>query len=296
MHLGQTWVGATVTIYEKVTESILSALDKGVVPWRKPWTGELAAPVNAISQRPYRGVNVFLLSMSRFTDHRWLTRKQVDERRGVVKLGERPTMVIFWKRWEPPRRDVEKAPEQEPHAPLLRCLHVFNVDQCEGLGIPELYRPAAEHEIQRIEKAERLVDCMEDRPRISEGISAWYRPGDDLVQIPAIARFKSADSYYATLFHELGHSTGHPRRLNRRAVSDRVLFASGEYSKEELVAELTSAFCCATVSLDNSLIDDAASYIDGWLRVLRGDPKAMVIAAAQAQRAADFIKSVQYKT
>jgi antirestriction protein ArdC len=136
---------------------------------------------------------------------------------------------------------------------------------------------------------------MPDPPRIVEaGQSAWYRPADDLVSIPCLDRFESADSYYTTLFHELGHATGHEKRLKRSGVIGEVRFGSGEYSREELVAELTSAFCCATVSLDNDLIEDSASYINGWLKVLKEDPKAMVIAAAQAQKAADHIRGVQY--
>lgn len=115
---------------------------------------------------------------------------------------------------------------------------------------------------------------MPDPPRIQEtGRSAWYRPYDDLIQMPPLRSFKSPESYHSTLFHELGHATGHARRLNSPGVIETVQFGSGVYSKEELVAELISAFCCATVALDNSVIEDAASNIDGWLKVLKSDPK-----------------------
>jgi len=112
--------------------------------------------------------------------------------------------------------------------------------------------------------------------------------------VPPLRAFEAADHYYATLFHELGHATGHVTRLGRPGVSEAVKFGSGIYSHEELVAELTSAFCCATLGLDNTLIEDSASYIDGWLKVLRADPKAVVIAATQAQRACDYIKGITY--
>lgn len=280
------------TVYETVTNTIIDALKRGVVPWRKPWSGDATLPCNAISQRAYRGVNVLLLSLSPYSDHRWLTFKQVGEKGGRVKPGEKSTMVVFWKRWQPTAQDEESEPNRK-HIPLLRYFSVFNVEQCEALGMPPAYVPK-EADLRPIERAEQLAALMPDPPRMKEGSSAWYRPTDDLVQVPPIRSFKSPESYYATLFHELGHATGHLKRLNRPGVTEAIQFGSGAYSKEELVAELTSAFCCASIALDNSVIDDAASYIDGWLKVLRSDPKAVVIAAAQAQRAADYIKGVTY--
>ena len=206
-------------------------------------------------------------------------------------MGEKSTMVVFWKHWEPP----SESDEARKRIPVLCYFHVFNIEQCEGLDVPELYRPQPLNESQRIERAELLVQSMPNPPSISEGgQSAWYRPSDDHVQMPPLSTFESSDSYYATLMHELGHSTGHESRLNRKEVTGDIRFGSGDYSKEELVAELTSAFCCATVGLDNSLLDNAASYINGWLKVLKGDPKAVVIAAAQAQKAADCIRGVTY--
>lgn len=284
-----------MTIYETVTAAILAALRRGVVPWRKPWSGESAMPINAISQRPYRGVNILLLSLSPYGDHRWLTRRQVEEKHGWVRPGGRSTMVVFWKRWKAVENTEDSEEPVKPYAPILRYFNVFNVEQCEGLGLPPAYDPGRETEHQRVSRADELIHAMPNPPTIREGLSAWYRPAEDLVQIPPLRKFASADSYYATLFHELGHATGHPDRLNRIGVSGDIQFGSGEYSKEELVAELTSAFCCATVALDNSLLENSASYIDGWLKVLRADPKAVVIAAAQAQRAADYIKGVTYE-
>lgn len=286
---------STVNLYETVTNTILDALKRGVVPWRKPWDASVSVPVNVVTSKPYRGVNLFLLAMTPYTDHRWLTYKQAQEKGGRVRPGEKSTLVVFWKRWEPkPESETdEEAPKTQ--APLLRYFNVFNAEQCEGLDLPDVYRPDRRSEHERIAVADLLVDSMPDKPTIREGgKAAWYRPADDLVNIPSIAKFESSDCYYATLYHELAHATGHEKRLNRKGVTESIQFGSGEYSKEELVAELTSAFCCATIGLDNSLIEDSASYISGWLGVLRNDPKAVVIAAAQAQRAADYIKGVTY--
>lgn len=228
--------------------------------------------------------------MSSYRDHRWISFNQVAGRGGKVKPGEKATMVVFWKRWQPPQTEVEP-PEKAPAViPLLRYYNVFNVEQCEGLGVPDLYRPSPLRTHERIERAELLIEQMPDPPRINlQGKSAWYRPADDLVQVPPISAFRNADAYYSTLFHEMAHATGHEKRLGRPGVTGQIQFGSRDYSREELVAELTAAFCCAKIGLDDSVIPDAASYLHGWLSVLKADSKAIVVAAAQAQRAADFI-------
>lgn len=285
----------STAIYENVTKTIIQALEQGVIPWKKPWHQLQSVPVNATTNRPYRGVNTFLLSIHPYTDHRWLTIKQANELNGAVKPGEKATTVVFWKRWTPNLPADEQEPGVHREVPLLRYFKVFNAEQCVGLSLPELHRAEEYKEHERIERAELLVRHMPNPPTITEGgNTAWYRPSDDHVQIPELSRFETPDSYYATLFHELGHATGHELRLNRTGVTGKILFGSGEYSKEELVAELTSAFCAATVSLDDHVVGSAASYIEGWLGVLRSDPKAVVIAAAQAQRASDHIRGVCY--
>ncbi len=281
-------------IYEAVTSTILASLRRGVVPWKKPWHTAASLPMNIATRKPYRGVNVFLLALAPYTDHRWLSFKQAEELGGRVRRGERATMVIFWKQWEKPEDEDDKEGKRTV-IPVLRYYCVWNVEQCEGLPVSKVepLPPRPEHERSR--QAEALIQSMIDPPRIEEkGDSAWYHPGRDLVRVPPLSSFHSADQYYGTLFHELAHAVGHPKRLNRPGVADRQQFDAGEYSREELVAELTSAFCCATVGLDNSLTEDAASYIGGWLQVLGNDPKAVVVAAAQAQRSADWIKGIRY--
>ncbi len=280
-----------LTIYESVTRSILQSLERGVIPWKRPWVVSTARPVNATTGKPYRGINSLLLGLEPYSDPRWLTFKQVKDRGGRVKRGARSTMVVFWKQWEPPAADGDA----KARIPLLRQYRVFNAEQCDDLALPLLpdLEPRPLHE--RIHHAESLVKAMPNPPSIAEGGSAaWYRPSEDHVQMPPLASFDSPEAYYATLLHELGHATGHHSRLNRKEVTGAIQFGSGDYSREELVAELTSAFCCAVLGLDNQLRDNAASYIDGWLSVLGRDPKTVVLAAGHAQRAADYIQGVTH--
>ncbi|HRE93208.1 MAG TPA: zincin-like metallopeptidase domain-containing protein [Fimbriimonadaceae bacterium] len=282
-------------LYETVTEKIVESLKRGVVPWRKPWKDAHALPINVASGKVYRGINVFLLGLTPYADHRWLTFKQVQERGGKVRQGEKGTLVVFWKQLEFEEIDESTGEVSKRRTPMLRYFTVFNVEQIEGIDFASPYTGEPLDESQRIERAELLARSMPNPPAIhGKARSAYYVPKEDAVYMPAFERFASADHYYGTLFHELAHASGHESRLNRKGVTEVVRFGSNDYSREELVAELTSAFCCATVGLDNSLTEDSASYISGWLDVLGDDPKAVVIAAAQAQKAADYIRGVTY--
>lgn len=279
--------------YQIVTDQIIEALSNGVVPWRKPWH-ETAPPCNAVSGRPYHGINFFLLGLARYLDHRWLTYQQAKELGGHVRAGEKATLVVFWKKWEVENADASTGNLKRERIPLLRNYFVFNVQQCEDLMVPQL-AVLTKPENERIALAEQLVQGLPDPPRLHLGCNqACYYPLVDVIQIPEIRAFISADAYYATLFHELGHATGHQTRLNRRGVMEQPRFGSADYSHEELVAELTSSYCCAALGLDNSLIDNAASYIDSWLSKLKSDPKAIVIAAGQARRAADYLRGERH--
>ena len=280
-------------LYEQVTAQVTNALLRGVVPWRKPWAGGDGMPTNARSKKPYRGVNVFLLALTPYADHRWVTFNQAQELGGNVRRGERSCAVVFWKPWRVEGVDQETGEVLKWNVPLLKQYHVFNVEQCDGLDVPPLTARTSSN--KRIQRAEEVVRNVPEPPRSQEeGTSAWYRPADDLVQVPPIATFETADSYYGTVFHELGHATGHEKRLNRASVTGEIQFGSACYSREELIAELCSAYCCAAIGLDNSLIDNSASYIQSWLSALCHDKRAIVFAAAKAQKAADYLLGVSF--
>jgi proteasome lid subunit RPN8/RPN11 len=137
---------------------------------------------------------------------------------------------------------------------------------------------------------------MPKRPEIHHnGARACYSPSLDAVSMPEAKLFESTEGYYSTLFHELTHATGHVSRLNRKEITDPIRFGSDPYSREELIAEMGSAFLCGHCEIENKTIDQSASYIEQWLARLKQDRKLVVHAAAQAQKACDFILNVERK-
>ena len=280
-------------VYQIVTDRMLEALGRGVVPWHRPWdAARVGAQQNAVSRRAYRGMNVFLLAPGvqgpGFEDPRWLTFTQARELGGHVRRGERGRMVVFWKRLTV-ESETDDGEPTEKTIPLLRYYTVFNVEQCEGLRLAPL--GDAPRELAPIEAAERIVREMPRRPDLRHGGErAFYAPAVDRVTMPPRASFDSAEAYYSTLFHELTHATGHQSRLDRHGLETGIApFGSPVYSAEELVAEMGAAFLAAEAGLDEVTFDNSAAYVASWLRVLQDDPKLVVVAAGRAQRAADFI-------
>lgn len=270
-----------VDVYQKVTDKIIESLEKGVVPWRKPWTTE--PPRNLNSKRRYTGLNSFLLALSPYASPYWCTFKGAKAAGGSVKKGERGTMVIFWRLFEV---DDPQAKGGKKKIPLLRAYTVFNVEQCENVKIPA----GKTREFSPVEEAQNVIDHMPDVPAILfEGNSAHYIPSSDEVTIPPKGTFATAEGFYGTIFHELVHSTGHETRLGR--VDDWTQFGSDPYAKEELVAEMGASLLCAItgVTPDDALYENNVAYIKSWLGKLKQDKKILVSAASQAQKAADYI-------
>ena len=270
-----------VKSYERITERIVSLLSQGTVPWHKPWKVKTGLPRNFVTQRPYRGINVFLLMALSYESPYWLTFRQAIQLGGNVKKGEKACPVVFWKRME-----TKEEADEPKKWPLLRLYHVFNVAQCEGLKMA----PAAENGSFAATKPTEIVAKMPEPPLIKHGMAkAFYSPHDDMVGMPAQERFDGEAGYFATLFHELIHSTGHEKRLKRKSLAEGNGYGSDPYCKEELIAELGSAFLCGYADIVDRTIDNSAAYIQGWLGQLKNDRTLVVYAAAQAQKAADFI-------
>ena len=274
--------------YEVITETIIEKLEQGTVPWHQPWSNEAAK--NLISKREYRGINVFLLGASRYANPYWLTFRQAKQLGGHVKKGERSTPVVFWKWLERERDNPDTGETETVSTPLLRYYRVFNVEQCEGIPAEKVPTLENARDFRPIEEAERVVQEMPQRPIIQhEAAQAFYRPSADVVNMPVAELFTSDEEYYSTLFHELTHATGHESRLKRLDTDKIAAFGGKDYSQEELVAEMGSAFLCGHCGIAERIIDNSAAYIQGWLRRLRNDKSLVVFAAAQAQKAVDFI-------
>ena len=280
-------------IYSLVTEKIINLLESGVVPWRRPWTST-GLPHNLVSKKPYRGVNFFLLSASKYVSPFWLTMRQANELGGHVRKGEESTAVVFWK-IDDVKQSSEGLDNEETGKTrrrfLLRFYRVWNVEQCELLEKALEKLPRVEtHEYDPIEAVERIVAAMPNAPTIEHaGSKAFYRSITDRITMPPRKLFISPEEYSATLLHELTHSVGHEKRLARESITEAAAFGSAVYSKEELIAEMGGAYLCAEAGISNAVIANQAAYVAGWLTKLRDERKLLVHAAAQAQRACDYI-------
>ncbi|MDP2852349.1 MAG: zincin-like metallopeptidase domain-containing protein [Gallionella sp.] len=282
-------------IYETVTAKIITSLEDGVIPWAKPWDAvKYGVFRNAVTNRPYRGLNTMLLNltamMQGYVDPRWLTFRNAETLGGNVKKGEKGVTVIFWK-FLPKRGQVDDdglIPEPEDDngqerkvIPFARAYTVFNVEQCEGLDLPAL-EPAEAVDKETNELAEAILAL----PVIKYfGGRAFYSPSADVITLPPRSAFENLDLFYGTAFHEIVHHSGHPSRLNR-TFGKR--FGDRDYAFEELVAEIGAAFLGAHATIPFEEMRHP-EYINSWLEILKGDSKAIFTAAAKAQSAADFV-------
>jgi antirestriction protein ArdC len=280
-----------MNVYEVVTDSIIEQLESGCVPWRRPWLSQ--APCNLTSLKPYRGINTFLLSAAGYPSPYFLTYAQAAKLGGHVRQGEHGHIVVFWNVGTE-RTYVKKDGTEKTGKPfLLRYYRVFNLSQTEGiqdkLGITD-HAPVPD-----IAACESLVAAMPNAPQFALSDKAAYSPSRDTVLMPPKTVFDSSEGYYATLFHELTHSTGHVSRLNRDGITETAGFGTPVYSREELVAEMGSAFLCGHTAISPAVIENSAAYIRSWLSVLKSDSKLVVTAASAAQKAADYIRGVSGK-
>jgi antirestriction protein ArdC len=281
-------------VYGIVTEKIISLLEQGVVPWRRPWIST-GFPRNLVSKKPYRGVNVFLLSASKYVSPFWLTYRQASELGGHVRKGEESTLIVYWKVDDVEEKGADADHEQaEPKSHrrfLLRYYRVFNVEQCELPQAALDKLPKIEtHEHDPIEAAEKIIAGMPNPPEIRyAGSKAFYSSITDRITLPPRELFVSAEEFYATALHETVHSTGSQKRLARESILEAAAFGSQTYSAEELVAEMGAAYLCAEAKISNVVLENQAAYVAGWLKKLRDDRKLLIHAAAQAQRAADYV-------
>jgi antirestriction protein ArdC len=290
-------------LYQEVTDQMIALLEGGTVPWRQTWTAG-GLHLSLSTRKAYRGVNAFVLPMiaaANGWDSRWWgTYRQIQAMGGQVRRGEKATTVLFFKRLMV-TKDTDGTPLEEPRViPLLRSFAVFNACQADDLTVPEApdttssVVPVGE-DFEPIEVCQLILDGYlgsERGPSFAHfGSQPCYTPVTDTVVMPHRETFGSPEQYYVAAFHEATHSTGHKDRLARKSFEDGAnhAFGSAGYAKEELVAEMGSAFLAAVSGIAQPTQDNSAAYLANWLQALKDDKKLVVVAAAQAQKAADLI-------
>jgi antirestriction protein ArdC len=288
-------------VYQSITDQIVSELEKGVRPWLQPWSagnmdGRVVLPLrhNGIA---YRGVNIITLWMTSlakgYSAPIWMTFKQAIDLGACVRKGEKGSLTVYADKITRTETDSATGEECPNQIHYMKGYTVFNAEQIDGLPGHYYSKPAPRLEpLPRIERAEKLFAAT-GADIFHGGNRAVYVISQDHVQMPPFEAFRDAESYYATLAHEMTHWTRHPTRLDRSFGRKR--WGDEGYAMEELVAELGSAFLCADLELTPQVQEDHAAYIGNWLAVLKQDKRAIFTAASHAQRAADFLHGLQPK-
>lgn len=276
---------AAANVYQMVTDRIIEEMQKGVIPWEKPWTGVRAGAFNRVSKRPYSLLNQMLLKHT----GEYATFKQWSELGGKIKKGAKSEIIVFWKitEIEEENEDNEKV---KKNIAILRYYNVFHISQVEGVKPLENPFP----EVEPIEEADRIIIDYVKREHIDfiecASNDAYYNPLSDCVVVPMKEQYKLINEYYSTTFHELTHTTGHKDRLNRLENEAIAAYGSETYSKEELVAELGSSYIMNFLGIETiKTFRNSARYIKNWLQVLKNDNKFIVSAASKAEKAVNFI-------
>ena len=268
-------------IFAEITNRMIAEMEQGIIPWQKPWMAAGAA-ISHTTGKPYSLLNQMLLGRA----GEWLTYKQVQQEGGFVRKGEKAHMVVFWK-W------IDKEDEETGEVkqiPFLKYYNVFHISQCENISAKHMQtnpNPA-----QADQTAEAIIADYVRREGVKldhvEGDRAFYRPSTDCITLPMMAQFKQTAEYYSTAFHEMVHSTGHMKRLNR--LDATAFFGSDAYSKEELVAEIGAAALVNRAGLETSnSFTNSAAYCQNWLQVLKNDKRFIVSAAGKADKAVELI-------
>lgn len=277
------------SIYENVTQQVVEMLEEGTRPWETSSLGVL--PLRACGI-PYRGINTLILwsmaSVKGYSSPVWLTFKQATALGGHVRKGEKSSQVVYASAIHK-TVETEDGDIQERDIPFLKAYRVFNAEQCDNL--PEMYyaKPTSKPIAERIDRAEQFIQATGATIRYGGNV-ACYIPKLDEIRLPEFSAFPIAERFYGCLSHELSHWTGAEPRLNRQLAN---AFGSEAYAFEELIAELSSAFVCATLEITSEPPAENAAYLASWLKVLKADSKAIFKVASYAQKASDYLFSLQ---
>lgn len=281
-------------VYEMVTDRIINELEKGNIPWQKPWTGRLDGAFNRVSKKSYSILNQMLLSKQ----GEYATFKQWQDLGGKIKKGAKSEIVVFWKIMQYKEQVQNEKGETETktkNVPLLKYYNVFHIDDVEGVEPLKEERTGIESD----KTADEIMNGYLSRERIKvynmDKNRAYYSPMLDYINLPEMDQFGTTEEYYSTAFHEMTHSTGHENRLNRLDSSiAAAAFGSESYSKEELIAEIGAATLVNYAGLESEKsFRNSAAYIQSWLRALKNDTKMIVSAAGKADKAVAYILGIE---
>ncbi|MBK8243319.1 MAG: DUF1738 domain-containing protein [Saprospiraceae bacterium] len=296
---GSSAISKNFDLYQEVTNKIISMLEKGVAPWRRTWSTYGLAK-NYATGHVYTGINFILMNNTEHHVPYFMTYNQVKALDGKLKKGAKAQKVIFFNLIYKDQNNRVVNKDEATHLynigeevkvlKFIKYYNVFNISDVEGIDfeISEIQLKPNE----KIGKCESIVELMPKCPLIQheKNNSAFYSPILDIVNMPKMEQFETSEEYYATLFHELVHSTGHATRLAREEVMNPHAFGSKAYSKEELVAEMGASFLCSSVQIDfDKIIENNVAYLAGWLKVLKEDSKFIFKVASEAQKGVDFI-------
>ncbi len=290
------------SLYEEVTNRIIAMIEKGVAPWRKPWTS-FGLARNYVSGRIYTGINYILMNNTEHFIPYFLTFKQVKELGGKIRKGAAAEKVVYYMVYHKDLNDNALSPEEASQSRLkgeeikvlrfLRYYSVFNVEDIEGAELDlNRFKEVKLTDNQRIIRCEEILHKMPNPPAFKQidPNRAFYSLKGDYINLPDIKQFESSFHFYSVCFHELLHSTGYVSRLNRPEVMNGSSFGTIKYSSEELLAEIGASFLNHHCQIDtNSVIENSASYLKGWLDVLKEDPKYIFKISAEAQKAVNLI-------
>ena len=269
-------------VYEIVTQKIIEQLEQGTIPWHKGWFGKNAC-ISYSTGKEYSLLNQMLLGDA----GEYITMKQIQEHNGALNKGAKSKVVVFWKMMKETEINEDGDEVTKKMIPVLRYYRVFNIKDTDL----EPKHNKVNEDFEPIAEAEKIADkyLTRENIKVNESDVASYSPTEDCINMPNQEQFESEAEYYSTLYHEMVHSTGHKSRLNR--IKDTA-FYSQEYGKEELVAELGSAFLMNTLGIDGAF-NNSASYIDAWLKQIKGNPQMIVNASAQAEKAVNLIQGAE---
>lgn len=287
-------------LYQEVTNRIIEKLEQGVAPWKCTWN-KYGLARNAATGHVYSGINMLLMNLTHHPIPYFITFKQAQKDGGKIKKGAKSEQVYYYNIYY---KDADDNSISQSEAHILKAngkevkvnsyikyYNVFNVDDVEGIDFKLDKVKAYDNPI--IEECDEIINNMTNPPKFNfiDADQPFYSPVSDIINMPDINQFETSAEYYATYFHELVHSTGHKSRLARPGITDiNVKFKDKTYSEEELIAETGASFLCAHTNIDyDSIFENSAAYLQGWLKVLKQDKKMIFKAAAEASKAVDLI-------